>query len=195
MRMTKGRHTATVTVVNRKGGVGKSFIADEIAWSFERDGVSCAFWDFDGQGGTAHASSGRADGAEVYVVDTPGAVTRQLRDLLKQTDVAVVPVTPVESDVPATEYTMGVVESACPKAAKIVVVNGWNRFLTARAFEAHVEAWQARGWEVARIPQAEAVRRARTAGRSVVDVDRRGRAARAVSELCGRVEGLVSAHA
>lgn len=120
--MPKRRHKKTVTVVNRKGGVGKSFIADEIAWALERDGVACAFWDFDGQGGTGHETSDaeEREAAEVYVVDTPGAITRQMRDLLKQTDVAVVPVTPVGSDVSATEYTMDVVESACPKAAKIV---------------------------------------------------------------------------
>lgn len=194
--MPKRTHRPTVTVVNRKGGVGKSFIADELAWHLERAGVACAFWDFDGQGGTGHASCGpdERDAAEVYVVDTPGAITRQMRDLLKQTDVAVVPVVPVGSDVSATEYTMDVVESACPRATKIVVVNGWNRFRTAHGFEARVDAWRRRGWEVRYVPQAEAVRRARDAGRSVLDVDRRCKAAHAVSELCERVEGLVSAH-
>lgn len=193
--MPKRRQKKTVTVVNRKGGVGKSFIADEIAWALERDGVACAFWDFDGQGGTGHETSDaeEREAAEVYVVDTPGAITRQMRDLLKQTDVAVVPVTPVGSDVSATEYTMDVVESACPKAAKIVVVNAWTRFRTARAFEERADAWRSRGWEVRYVPNAEAVRRARDAGRSVCDVDRRCKAARAVSELCERVEGLVSA--
>ena len=59
----------TILVCNQKGGVGKSLVADEIAFSFERSGIPVSFYDLDTQGGTLH-SMHEANGAEVAVVDT-----------------------------------------------------------------------------------------------------------------------------
>lgn len=61
----------TILVCNQKGGVGKSLVADEIAFSFERSGIPVSFYDLDAQGGTLHKTN-EADGAQVAVVDTPG---------------------------------------------------------------------------------------------------------------------------
>ena len=61
----------TILVCNQKGGVGKSLVADEIAFSFERSGIPVSFYDLDTQGGTLHKTH-EADGAQVAVVDTPG---------------------------------------------------------------------------------------------------------------------------
>ena len=44
----------TILVCNQKGGVGKSLVADEIAFSFERSGIPVSFYDLDTQGGTLH---------------------------------------------------------------------------------------------------------------------------------------------
>ena len=63
----------TILVCNQKGGVGKSLVADEIAFSFERSGIPVSFYDLDTQGGTLHETH-EADGAQVAVVDTPGAL-------------------------------------------------------------------------------------------------------------------------
>ena len=46
----------TILVCNQKGGVGKSLVADEIAFSFERSGIPVSFYDLDAQGGTLHLS-------------------------------------------------------------------------------------------------------------------------------------------
>lgn len=35
----------TILVCNQKGGVGKSLVADEIAFSFERSGIPVSFYD------------------------------------------------------------------------------------------------------------------------------------------------------
>lgn len=45
-----------ILVCNQKGGVGKSLIADELAFSFERSGIPLNFYDLDSQGGTIHRS-------------------------------------------------------------------------------------------------------------------------------------------
>lgn len=46
----------TILVCNQKGGVGKSLVADEIAFSFERSGIPVSFYDLDAQGGTLHCT-------------------------------------------------------------------------------------------------------------------------------------------
>lgn len=195
--MVKRKTTPTVTVVNQKGGVGKTFIADELAWAFERAGIPCAFLNFDKQGGTIHESSDaeKSRTAEVFVGDTPGALTRQLPDLLKQTDVAVVPTETDDGEVPSTEYTMSLVENNCPDAVRVPVVNKWTRFNAARDFEKHVDAWRERGWKVFYVPQSETVRQSKNKGRSVVTLVRRSRVARAVDELGRYVIEAVSARA
>lgn len=180
-------HTPTIAVVNQKGGVGKSLIADELTFWCDRYGVPYAFYDLDQQGGTAHATGGAnaETAARVAIADTPGAITRQLNDVLDEADVVVVPVRPTERDVPATERTLGIAEQVCGDAAVgVVVVNGRTRFLASSEFERHVSEWEERGWEVARVPHAEAVARAGAAGVSVVAFTPRSKVAEAVDALC-----------
>ena len=58
----------TILVCNQKGGVGKSLVADEIAFSFERSGIPVSFYDLDTQGGTLHETH-EADAAGKSVVE------------------------------------------------------------------------------------------------------------------------------
>jgi len=160
--MSRRQHVPTITVANQKGGVGKSFIADELAWALERAGVPHAFYDLDQQGGTCHETSApeERDAAVVNVFDMPGQLSDELHEALMQTDVLVVPVRPNERDVPPTQCLMDIAARRCPDAARVLVVNGLTRYLAAAAFEEHVDAWRADGWLVAHVPQSEAVARA-----------------------------------
>ena len=88
----------TILVCNQKGGVGKSLVADEIAFSFERSGIPVSFYDLDAQGGTLHRTQ-EADGAEVAVVDTPGALQEALSEWLKEADVVVIPTRTTSRDI------------------------------------------------------------------------------------------------
>ena len=88
----------TILVCNQKGGVGKSLVADEIAFSFERSGIPVSFYDLDTQGGTLHETH-EADGAQVAVVDTPGALQEGLADWLKEADVVVIPTRTTSRDI------------------------------------------------------------------------------------------------
>ena len=127
--MTRRQHVPTITVANQKGGVGKSFIADELAWALERAGVPHAFYDLDQQGGTCHETSApeERDAAVVNVFDMPGQLSDELHEALMQTDVLVVPVRPNERDVPPTQCLMDIAARRCPDAARVLVVNGWTR--------------------------------------------------------------------
>lgn len=190
--MTKTNHIPTIAVVNQKGGVGKSFIADELAFWCDRNDVPCELVELDPQGGMSHASDD-VEGARVRIVDTPGALRAELRDVLTEADAVVVPVRPSERGVTATERMLGLVEDVCEGAAGFLVVNFWNRFRTARSFRRHEDEWDARGWNVFHVPQAELVVQAEEARKSVVELNRRARVSVAVDELCGVIVGEVLA--
>ena len=107
----------TILVCNQKSGVGKSLVADEIAFSFERSGIPVSFYDLDAQGGTLHQTNEVKD-AEVAVVDTPGAL---------QADVVVIPTRMASRDIePLMRMRKAVFKHS--KAKIVYVMNGWNRF-------------------------------------------------------------------
>ena len=75
--------------------------------------------------------------------------------------------------------------------AKIVyVMNGWNRFKASRDFMEWFEGL-AGDQTVVTLPQSEAFVQAGAAGKSVVEFDRRGKAAKATLALVGTVREAV----
>ena len=121
----------TILVCNQKGGVGKSLCADEIAFSFERSGIPVSFYDLDTQGGTLHKTH-EAEGAQVAVVDTPGALQEGLADWLREADVVVIPTRTTSRDIePLMRMRKAVFKNG--RAKSVYVMNGWNRFKAAKA--------------------------------------------------------------
>ena len=153
----------TILVCNQKGGVGKSLVADEIAFSFERSGIPVSFYDLDAQGGTLHRTR-EADGAQVAVVDTPGALQEALSEWLKEADVVVIPTRTTSRDI---EPLMRMRKAS-------------------RDFMEWFEGL-AGDQTVVTLPQSEAFVQAGAAGVSVVEFDRRGKAARATRALVDTV--------
>lgn len=121
----------TILVCNQKGGVGKSLVADEIAFSFERSGIPVSFYDLDTQGGTLHKTH-EEDGAQVAVVDTPAALQEGLADWLKEADVVVIPTRTTSRDI---EPLM--------RMRKAVFKNG--HAATVRGVRSGGSRWQVRG--------------------------------------------------
>ncbi len=122
----------TILVCNQKGGVGKSLVADEIAFSFERSGIPVSFYDLDAQGGTLHRTQ-EADGAQVAVVDTPGALQEALSEWLREADVVVIPTRTTSRDIePLMRMRKAVFKHS--RAKIVYVMNGWNRFKASRDF-------------------------------------------------------------
>ena len=165
----------TILVCNQKGGVGKSLVADEIAFSFERSGIPVSFYDLDAQGGTLHRTR-EADGAQVAVVDTPGALQEALSEWLREADVVVIPTRTTSRDIePLMRMRKAVFKHG--RAKIVYVMNGWNRFKASRDFMEWFEGL-AGDQTVVTLPQSEAFVQAGAAGVSVVEFDRRGKAAR-----------------
>ena len=67
----------TVLICNQKGGVGKTLIADELAFALERDAIPFNFYDLDAQGSAIHQTTENPD-AVVSIVDTAGALQSNL---------------------------------------------------------------------------------------------------------------------
>lgn len=177
----------TILCANQKGGVGKSMIADEIAFSLDRDKIPYNFYDLDGQGGTIHETS-EADGALVSVVDTPGALLDQTSDWIRASDVVIVPTRPTSRDIPPLMRMIEMVNnSRKPGSEVFYVVNCMNRFRACDDFIDWVTEAIGIHCQFALIPQSEAFVQAAAAGVSVLTLERKFPAVCAVRDLCHNV--------
>jgi len=180
-----------ILICNQKGGVGKSLVADELAFSFERSQIPISFFDLDSQGGTLHPTSRKKD-AQAAVIDTPGALQRQLGDWIAHADLIVIPTRTTSRDIePLMRMRKAVDAGARPGVPVVYVLNGWNRWRASSDFLAWLKG--SAGIEpgsLARLPQSEQFVQASAAGRSVVEHARHSSAAKAALELCGLVRRL-----
>ena len=80
----------TVLLCNQKGGVGKTLIADELAFALERDKIPYSFFDLDDQGSAIHTTNENPE-AVVQIVDTAGALQSNLVKWIEAADFIIVP--------------------------------------------------------------------------------------------------------
>ena len=80
----------TILICNQKGGVGKTLIADELAFAFEWDNIPYSFFDLDNQGSAMHKTIDNPD-AKVQIVDTPGALQENIIKWIEAADIIIVP--------------------------------------------------------------------------------------------------------
>ena len=92
----------TVLIMNQKGGVGKTLIADELAFALERDKIPFNFFDMDGQGSPIHQTSKRDD-AEVQIIDTAGALHKDMGEWIANADFIIIPTMMSSRDLPPLE--------------------------------------------------------------------------------------------
>lgn len=128
----------TILICNQKGGVGKTLLADELAFAFEREAIPFSFYDLDGQGGTLHPSV-KVAGAQVQIIDTPGALQKDLTEWIQAADFIVVPTLMSNRDLAPLERMIQILEpySQGPQAKPVLyVLNRVNRFKIAQDFQA-----------------------------------------------------------
>ena len=181
----------TIVFVSEKGGVGKTRLADELYYFYQRTGVPVSLYSFDGQYKNRTADK-KSDNPEVAVVDTPG---RLMDDKTVQTlqgaDLAVVPTRPTAGNIEAFTRTVALVKSnvSCPI---FLVVNGGNRFSATRSFMEWLDGYMKKsGLDlVMTIPQSEVMVQAEAYSCSAVEINRHSPAAFAVSRFCERASDL-----
>ena len=177
-----------ILICNQKGGVGKSTIADNLAWSLERSKIKYNFYDLDAQGGVIHKTQ-EVEGAEYSIIDTPGSVQPDLGKWVEAADVIIIPTGIGVNEVGPLQNTMEHVKNHA-KCPVIYVINFVNNFKTAKAFE---------GWlydsvgkaTVIKLPRSEPLAQAALQGKSIVEYKKRDKAAKAILEICNAVRKAV----
>lgn len=177
-----------IIVVNQKGGVGKSLVADEIAFSFERSGIPLSFYDMDSQGGTTHKSID-TPGAEVAVIDTPGALQSELKTWLEASDLVVVPTRTTSREFDILRRMIKIIDSY-PEIPAVFVLNAVNRFKICAEFREWFKT-QAEGRTVYMLPQSEAFVQATAYGKSVVEYAPRSKAAKQTVEMANGIRRML----
>lgn len=176
----------SVLICNQKGGVGKTLLADEVAFSFDRAGVPYNFYDLDCQGGCIHKQQ-EQENAQYCVVDTPGALQKEMLDWMKEADVILIPTRMTSRDMVPLETMIKLVKSEGVTAKVIFVLNGWNRFSATRDFE----EWFAEEYpneKTVTIPQSEMFTQAGLNGQSVIDFKPHSAAAEQIRLLTGLIK-------
>ena len=179
--------TKKIAVMNQKGGVGKTTIADEIAYILEARGHSVGFLNFDTQGGAVHSVTVN-DGSEDYVViDTPGHMDKDFPKVAALADVIVIPTTPGREEMVPLVRSYDVAKQA--KDAKVGVI--LNRFdekqLVDRDFLRFVQNAEMPIWGI--IPKATGISQAHAMYSSVAEfLGTNSKAAKAFESLVDKIE-------
>ena len=139
----RGDGQTTIVVANKKGGVGKTTMSDEIAFALERRGRSTAYVSVDPQRGSVHASAAESwKDASYVVVDTHGGFGDGSEDVIAMADVVVVPLLPSRKNLDSTIESLALVERLNPDARVFILINQYDgREATSRRF---VELFQTR---------------------------------------------------
>ena len=154
----------TILMLNQKGGVGKTTIADELSFALERRGKTVAFVTTDPQGGSVHEVCDDPDFAEecdFQVVDTAGVLVGGVNDWCRAANLILVPMLPSTRDMERESGT---------GAKAYVIVNNFYAYGTLD--RQLVEYLEGEGVPIiAKIPRAVALSRAAAAGVSVAEYD------------------------
>lgn len=155
-----------VLLLSQKGGTGKTTLADNLAFAFEADGIPTAFYDTDPQGGAVHETN-TPDGAQIAIIDTPGTLTDDTRDMIADADVIVLPTRASRLDIPALTRTRELIEDVAPHTPVIIVINGYNRWSNAKGYQKWLATTLKDRERVIVLSQSEAIPQAAFNGISV----------------------------
>lgn len=174
----------SVLVCNQKGGPGKSLVADEVTFAMERCGDPVSFCDLDEQGGTIHETC-KVEGAVAEIIDTPGALQRDIKGWMEDADIIVIPFRPTSRDIPPLLRMMEIAEVNAKGKPVLYVMNAWNRYKVSKQFEDWLREQTAdmKDFHMIVVPQSEQFVQASALGISVVEHAPRSSAAAAIKQV------------
>lgn len=175
-----------VLICNQKGGVGKTMIADEIAFAFDKSNIPYNFYDLDSQGGSLHGET-QNENAKVSIVDTAGALQEKITQWMQDANIIIIPTRMTPRDLPPLETMIGLINSANIKVPVIYAMNGWNRYRATKEFM----DWFSETYPNEKtiiIPQSESFTQAALNNQSVCDYMPHGYPAEQIRILVGIIK-------
>ncbi|MBQ8624806.1 MAG: ParA family protein [Agathobacter sp.] len=176
----------TILVCNQKGGVGKTLIADEIAFCLERDDIPYNFYDMDGQDSAIHVTK-EVDDAEVQVIDTPGSLQEDLTKWVEASDFVIVPTLMSNRDMGPLIRMIEILQPYIGKKPIVFVFNRWNRYNATKDFINWFES-EYPDLKTAVINDSTAFNVAGAYGKSVVEHKGNSEVARQIQALYGSIK-------
>lgn len=186
--------TKTILVANPKGGVGKSTICDELVYGLRRRGYEVAYCNLDNQGGGSHEAASSTDDCDYLVVDTPGALTDDMRSWMDASDMVIIPTLPSKRDVDRLRQTWNIATEVSQEHRdrgddplhRGVVINRYNP--RALIDQAYIDMARAEGMHIyATLPDTTQIKQAEMREISVVEHAPRSRYAERMEELVDAV--------
>lgn len=178
----------TVLFCNQKGGVGKTLLADEAAFFFEREKLKVNFYDLDRQGGPIHEPKDEPE-ADIAIVDTPGALQVDLKKWMAEADVVVIPTNCNRHDMIPLQRMMELAEQI-DKEKVIIVFNRWNRCLgTAEFINWFMLTYP--GYKTFLVPNSVALTDAAARSMSVIEYKPKHKASAAISDFLNLLENTL----
>lgn len=164
----------TVLIINQKGGVGKTTIADELVFALERRGLKAAYVSTDPQGGSVHEQPedyGEIEASDFQIVDTAGVLSGGLGEWCANADLVLIPLMPSSRDIEPTLRTYEIAKENVRADAPIrFIVNGYYPYGVLDG--ELLEFMKDEGLPVlVKIPKTVALARAAGRGVSVADFD------------------------
>ena len=179
----------TILFLNQKGGVGKTTLADELAFALERRGRMVAFVSTDPQGGQSHALCTDPDFAErcdFQIVDTAGVLTEGIGDWCRAADLILIPMLPSTRDLEPTMRTYDIARTSGTGANVFLVLN--NFYIFGKLDKQLVDFLDSQEIPVlAKIPRAAALSQAAAQGISVAAYDSRSHVIAFLEDLAEQV--------
>lgn len=180
----------TILLLSQKGGTGKTTLANIIAYSFDRTGVPYSFVSMDPQGDGQHKTH-EVDDATIQIVDTAGYMREDIADMVKASDLVIVPSGATGLDVQPLMRIGEIVNKNLRSDAKLLyVINQVTRWSTSANFVAWFNE-RKNGYAV-ELPSSEYFRKAVSMDMSVMScVPKGSNVAEAVMRFINTVRDLV----
>jgi len=179
----------TVLIINQKGGVGKTTIADELAFALERRDYKTVYVSTDPQGGAVHEQPedfSEIEEADWQVVDTAGVLSEGLGEWCVNADLILIPLMPSCRDLEPTLRTFEAAKSSGAQAPIRFIVNGYYPY---GVLDQELLAYMQNSDMpvIAKIPKTVALSRAAAQGASVADFDKHNPSVQAFEELTDKI--------
>lgn len=179
----------TVIIINQKGGVGKTTIADELAFALERRDFKTVYVSTDPQGGAVHEQPEdfeEIENAEFQIVDTPGVLSEGLSEWCVNADLILIPLLPSTRDLEPTLRTWEVAKASKTQAPIRFIVNQYYPYeVLGQTLLKYME--ESDMPVIAKIPKTVALARAAGNGMSVAEFNQKNPSVMAFEGLADEV--------